>query len=1099
MQQSTARFAIDVIKKEMSERSGKLIISDCGITEIPIDVFEMSWLTELIISNGYDQDTNLNLKNTSDIQNPNYLTYIPEQIVNLRRLERLHLGPFGTSSWSIDDIGVLSALTELEELNLSNNQITDISPLRNLVNLKSLNLDYNQISDISSLRSLVSLKFLNFNYNQISEISELAELVELQELFLESNQISDIEIFKRLVNLRKLNLSGNNVFNIETVGCITGLQELYLSSNKIDYIGSLKSLNELEILHCSNNQIKEIESLSNLSNLRELFIEENDIYEIEPIINICNLSTLRLDKNPIKDCPPDVWQTGDIEQIRAHFEGQTRDDAFRIEQQARQGHLEQLEKEREVLNLELDNQKTLKQEKKKIRQKLEKTEKALEQQKKQIDGLEISDVKLIFVGNSGVGKTQLSKYFETGKLNYERESTHGIRLKRWLPDGNVSTALANLKEEVAANIWDFGGQEYYHGTFRLFLSNYAIYVLMWEKDTNLNDTLSTEVRKDETEDLQHYNYKYWLDNVRHYAPDSPIIILQNKVDKHKRERVNTECINDYDIFADHYISLHEAVKEKSQQYKWNFDLFCNDLSLCMQSILAEKANQQKSIAWLQVRDAVVDVTKGGKKSDDNPFIPFLKTGKYIKIRDFNEACLEIESELTESELYTLPRWLHNSGLVIYFSEDKTLNDRVYLDPSWVTEGIYKILNDTVRAKKGVFTKEDMKSRSGFRKDTVLSLMKQMEIIFEKMDETGNVSGTFVAPQYLPETHPVEDLYAIAAKGLQQKAFFIRLPLYFFRKVLQRMIFFYGMSKGVDARYYWKKGILFEKRGTRVMFKGILPVAESEQGVFLIGAEPVGDYFEVQKEVFHIISEILEEKELSKIVGSSDSKASSGPYHSRPENWTASYETESTPRWLSHLEVSVDGRNFVKYLDLCNDNRNNLVFIQSNLMERLRIHDFEVLLDSKPQRPLKIFFSYSHKDTDIMNRLSVHLAPLRRLEKIEVWTDKAIQAGEEWDAEIEKNLRDSNIILLLVSADFVASSYIWEKEIPIAIQLEKESSVKVVPIYLRPFDFSNLEFSKNQMIPKDSEENLRAISQWENMDEAFMEIAKRIREVIDSIS
>ena len=135
----------------------------------------------------------------------------------------------------------------------------------------------------------------------------------------------------------------------------------------------------------------------------------------------------------------------------------------------------------------------------------------------------------------------------------------------------------------------------------------------------------------------------------------------------------------------------------------------------------------------------------------------------------------------------------------------------------------------------------------------------------------------------------------------------------------------------------------------------------------------------------------------------------------------------------------------------------------------------------------------------MNQLSVHLAPLRRLEKIEVWTDKAIQAGEEWDVEIENNLRNSNIILLLVSADFVASSYIWEKEIPMALQLEKEAGARVVPIYLRPFDFSGLNFSKNQMIPKDSGENLKAISQWENIDEAYMEVAKKIREVIETFN
>ena len=64
--------------------------------------------------------------------------------------------------------------------------------------------------------------------------------------------------------------------------------------------------------------------------------------------------------------------------------------------------------------------------------------------------------------------------------------------------------------------------------------------------------------------------------------------------------------------------------------------------------------------------------------------------------------------------------------------------------------------------------------------------------------------------------------------------------------------------------------------------------------------------------------------------------------------------QKAPRWLENLEVSVDGENFVQYLDLCKKNREQLVFIQSDKNKRLRIHDFEVLLDSKPQRPLKYF-------------------------------------------------------------------------------------------------------------------------------------------------
>ncbi len=1154
MQQSTPRPALEIIERELKERSGKLVLSDCGITEIPYEVFNMDWLTELIITNGYYQDSIQNLKSTSNLPEPNHLTYIPEQIIQLKNLKKLRLGPIGTSPWTINNVEILSAMQGLEDLNLSNNQISDIVPLQHLVNLKSLNLALNEIKDINALEQLVNLENLELFYNQINQIDVIGNFAKLEILALEGNQIFDISVLSQLNKLRTLLLNNNKIGSIQPLETltliedlyldsteisdisplykmtrlrtlylnnnhisfltgldnITGLQELYFNSNQITDIYPLERLTVLKKLHCSNNQINSLEPLLNLTNLRELFIEQNQVNFIEPITKLPKLESLALSLNPISDCPPDVWGTNDIKQIRAHFAGQTRDATFKQEQESHQEKLQQLvqeqeklkealetKKQKESVDLKEEEQESLKQEKEEIKQKLEITTKELEQKKKkkkQLDNLGISDVKLIFVGNSGAGKTQLSKFFETGKLNKERESTHGIRLKRWLPMGKVSSALASLKDKVAANIWDFGGQEYYHGTFRLFLSNFAVYVLLWEKDTNLNDTLPTEVRKDEKETLQHYHYKYWLDNIRHYAPTSPIIILQNKVDKDGRERVDTEWIKEYEIFGDHYISLHGAADGKVQQYKWNFDLFCNDLSACMQRILEDDSNQQKSIAWLQVRDAVVNINKGEQKKE-NPFLPFLKTGKFIPIKDFEQACLTIEPELTESELYTLPRWLHNSGVVIYFSEHEELRDKVYLDPSWVTEGIYRILNETVRAEDGVFTRADMKTRKGFRKDTVLALMEEMEIIFEKMDEP----GTFVAPQYLPETHAVEDLYAIAAKGLQQKAFFIRLPLYFFRKVLQRMIFFYGMSKGVDARYYWKKGILFEKRGTRVMFKGIMPEADGEQGIFLIGAEPVGDYFEIQKEVFHIISEILEEQELSKIVEPSNPKGAEKNYYSKPDNWTASYMRENAPRWLKNMEVSVDGHNFVNYLDLCNDNRKNLVFTQSDLKQRIRIHDFEVLLDSRPLRPLKVFFSYSHKDTDIMNRLAVHMAPLRRLDKIEVWTDKAIQAGEEWDVEIEKNLREANIILLLVSADFVASSYIWEKEIPMALQMEKEKNAKVIPIYLRPFDFSGLNFSKNQMIPKDTGENLKAISQWENIDEAFMEVAQKIREVIDSFN
>ncbi len=1109
--QQTPPMALKFINREIKERTGKLVLSDCGLREIPREVFEMEWLEELVITNGYITKEEKSrqqskvakkvVKMKGSIREPNFLNEIPKEIGQLQHLKKIRIGGGDAEkNWAISDVEIVSNLSKLEEVNLRKNSISDISPIG----------------------KLKSLQFLNLEDNSISDISSIGKLLELHDLNLAENKISDITPLQNLQNLQILDLSKNiEIKDFGIIGELKNLELLILIINGISDISFLENLVGLKYLNLEVNEIGELEVIAKLNNLETLFLSSNQFSRIKPLINLPKLKTLVLNYNKITDCPPEVWQTNDIHQIRAYFEGMSRDATSNIEQKIDiQPNLEISSKN---ISPDLDE---------KTRDVLgggKNFEELFGEEEEVKSAPEIDDVKLIFVGNSGTGKTQLSKFFETGKLDKKRETTHGIRLNRWLPQGKVSPAFNEIKDKVAANIWDFGGQEYYHGTFRLFLSNHAVYILLWETDTNKNDIISTEVRDEESEELQHYHYKYWLDNIRHFAPDSPILIVQNKVDKDQRQRISTTWIDEYNIFGDHHISLHEAAKTGTSKYKWSFDTFCNDLSECFEIILKRKAEQKRSIAWLKIRDAVVEVSKAKKKNPENPFSKHLKIGKSIDIKDFEKACLEIESELTESEIYTMPRWLHNSGLVIYFGGDDILNDTVYLDPIWVTAGIYKILNETVRARNGVFSKEDINAKKGLDEETVLALMKEMEIVFEKIDEP----GTYVAPQYLPETHPVEDLYEIAANGLQQKAYYVRLPLYFFRKVLQRMIFFYGMAQNVDAKYYWKQGILFEKKGTKVMFKGIMPSQASESagdqsmdnehGIFLIGAQPSPAARDIQKEVFHIIAEILDEKDLAKIHRETSglefslnekknlkSKIIYSDIHHRPNNWTSRYETEDAPRWLKKMEVSTNGEDFVNYLDLCNANRKESVFIPSipNRLadgtltqdKRLRIHDFELLLDDQPQRPLKVFFSYSHKDTEIMNQLAVHLAPLKRLEKIETWSDKAIQAGDEWDESIKNNLQNSDIILFLVSADFIASSYIWEKEIPLAMELKNNLSERVkrvIPIYLRPFDFNGLDFSELEMVPKNATGHLTAISQWENMDEAFMEVAKSIREVIEN--
>ena len=104
------------------------------------------------------------------------------------------------------------------------------------------------------------------------------------------------------------------------------------------------------------------------------------------------------------------------------------------------------------------------------------------------------------------------------------------------------------------------------------------------------------------------------------------------------------------------------------------------------------------------------------------------------------------------------------------------------------------------------------------------------------------------------------------------------------------------------------------------------------------------------------------------------------------------------------------------------------------------------------------------------------------------------SGTEWDKAINKNLDTADIILLLISADFLASDYCWDIEIQRAMQRHEEKSAVVIPVLLRPCDTGNADFMKLQGLPK----NFKPVTTWTNQDEAFTDIAKGIRAAAETI-
>jgi hypothetical protein len=154
-----------------------------------------------------------------------------------------------------------------------------------------------------------------------------------------------------------------------------------------------------------------------------------------------------------------------------------------------------------------------------------------------------------------------------------------------------------------------------------------------------------------------------------------------------------------------------------------------------------------------------------------------------------------------------------------------------------------------------------------------------------------------------------------------------------------------------------------------------------------------------------------------------------------------------------------------------------------------------MIDGEEQpRPVRLFYSYSHEDEDLRNHLEKHLGGLRRRGLIDSWHDRRIGVGREWADAIDENLATADIILLLISASFIDSEYIWAKEITKALELHERKVARVVPVLLKPCFWKGLPFDKLQMVPKDG----HAITSWADRDEAFVEVAKAVDDAVKEI-
>lgn len=972
------------------------------------------------------------------------LSAIPEEIVSLQPLEELNLG---SVYWN-DQLGKFSGTRN------------DGSP--------------NDFSgeDFSILQKLPNLRKLSARGCKLKTLEYLARLPQLEVLSVAQNDISDLEPLRRMPKLRVLTLFGNRIEHIQPLAELSDLRMLSINHNKVSDISPLAGLKHLEELYLADNKVQSIEPLQELTSLEVLNIDANYVEKIAPISRLDALKTLNLNANPVRDCPPEIAFSGDIALIRAFFRAS-----------------QLVEKVGIALSPLAFSSTEISSGQKRGRNNSIPTPE---------NPIPVLEVKVILVGNSSAGKTSISKLLRGLSHDTKENTTHGIQVSEWMVNPKD---ISNLRSKDMApyrmkvNIWDFGGQEYYHGTHRIFLDSNAVYLLVWDAATNKNEEhLTTLFSEGEAlkVPIEHFHFQYWLDNIRFHTLSGtpPIILLENKADLRDGQPHwhDLKMLQDKKVRHTASISARyaDARDFRHKRYRFGFEIFKEDLL----RVLVKEAEAKAQIAhlppdWVIIKDEIRKFQQS--EESDNAFKQSAGAANWISRDRFDHICQSLSKNVQGEVALQLKNYLHQTGVIVWLPEiDET---RIYLNPSRLTEKMYQVLNNKVRQQNGLFQRSDIMPflESEEESERMLQLMKTWELIIPH----SNALDTWLAPQYLPQVHPMENLFTIALAGLQDNFLLFRAPLFHIRRMMRHLILKIGKHPQVQASEFWKYGMLFvvatEQEKIRIFIKTLPLESPPAQGQIMVCVEPGKTQTEPWKEL--LVREILNAFAPTRGQGAG-STGSSG---------IAMREIAQSQK---NLAVSLDGRQFVQMDELIRDADAGFSAVITDKGSRVAMKHFGALLratEIEPPTP-SIFISYAHEDSELRNALGVHLEPMQRLGLAMTWSDVKINPGQEWNEAILGQLRSADIILMLVSPDSLASDYIWKTELAEALKRQEKGRCRIIPVLLRPCDWVDMPFAHLEMTPKHPETNrLLAVSTWKDIDEALDNVVQSIKKVLQEMA
>ncbi len=388
-------------------------------------------------------------------------------------------------------------------------------------------------------------------------------------------------------------------------------------------------------------------------------------------------------------------------------------------------------------------------------------------------------MKLVLLGNGGVGKTSIKKRMLHDDFDPKEKTTHAISLEQWDLDVDEETA------EV--NVWDFGGQDIYHGTHSLFLKTEAIFLVVWDAKT---EATREPYRQDDLF-FVHYPRQYWLDYVQHASPRSPTLVIENKCDDRNPSPPTG------DLHGGQPLSF-------SAQESFNCDALLGLIKdLCRQE-LAKTGQRMIGL---------------GRRNVSNKLQAYLKEGrKTVSKQHFIELCEAEDGKVSSAE--ELLKFLHHGGSLFY--QPGLFHDKIILDQEWAIDAVYALFHREkcvrrLQRNRGRFRRTDLEdwiwgdTYSEDEQKLLISFMVSCDICFPV--ESGEEEQEYLAPSMLP---PLDDRHIKRDRDNWRSghtaSFWLRhhhehMHAGFMAQILSKL----GMRHGDDA-IYWRDGVMLGDAG-----------------------------------------------------------------------------------------------------------------------------------------------------------------------------------------------------------------------------------------------------------------------------------------------